>query len=80
MQLGVVEPVPPDTAHASFTVPVKPPDGVTVMVELPVVVGELMAMGVPDSEKDGVAVDPAIVTARFTVFEIAPEAADMAAL
>ena len=39
------------TAHVSATVPAKPPLGVTVMVEVPVVLGDAMLMGVPLSVK-----------------------------
>jgi hypothetical protein len=43
----------PVTAHESVTVPVKPPLGVTVIVEVPLAPGEAMLTGVLVSEKLG---------------------------
>lgn len=67
---------PPEMVQATVTAPVKPPAGVTETGDVPEVAGEVMVMGVPESEKDGAAVGPETVTARFTDLEIAPEEAD----
>jgi hypothetical protein len=74
-QVGV--PTAPDglavTAQVSATLPVKPPLGVSVMVEVALAPGDAMLMGVPLSVKDGVAAGPARVIAMVVASVKVPE-------
>jgi hypothetical protein len=61
------------TAQVSATLPVKPPLGVTVMVEVPFVPGDVMLIAVLVSVKLGVTLGALTVTATLVVVEVLPE-------
>jgi hypothetical protein len=71
---GSTAPVGPVIAHESATFPVKPPLGVTLMVEVPVVPGDLMLTAVPLNAKAGVPGRPVTVTRTLVVTALPPEA------
>jgi hypothetical protein len=61
------------TAQESVTLPVKPPLGVTVMVEVPLAPADAMFVGVPLSEKAGVTGALGTVIAMVVVAVRLPE-------
>ena len=63
-------------AQASVTVPVKPPLGVTVIVEVAFAPADVMLIGVALSEKAEVTVVPPTVSATFVVSVRVPEVPD----
>ena len=59
-------------AQVSDTLPVNPPVGVIVTVEVPLPPGEPMFTGVAANANDGVGVEPWTVSARFAVSVVVP--------
>ena len=62
------------TAQLRATLPVNPPAGVIVIVEVPLVPGDAMVTAVPLNVKDAGAADPVTVMATFAVSVIDPAA------
>ena len=60
-------------AQARVTLPVKPPDGVTVMVEVPVPPADAMLTAVPLNAKVGGGGRGVMVIATVVVWATAPE-------
>jgi hypothetical protein len=54
-------------AHDNATPPVKPPLGVTVTVDVPLIPGDVMLTAVPLSEKSAAGAEPVTVTLTLVV-------------
>jgi hypothetical protein len=61
------------TAQARVTLPVNPPPGVTVMVEVPLAPGDAMLTAVPVNLKLGVGGGPLMVIGTLVVWISVPE-------
>ena len=62
------------------TLPVNPPLGVTVTVEVPFAPGDATVTAVPLSAKSGVAVGPLTVTVKLVVSDKAPDVPEIVAV
>ena len=61
------------TAQVRATLPVNPPLGVTVMVEVPLAPGDATLIGVPLSVKAGATVEPVTVIGTLVVSTTLPD-------